>query len=156
MGALVIKKTLLTTLNKAWFCGGTVQLVQAPGEAVTMEEGPARFEDGTADYLAMVAIPRGLAVVSKAMDDDSLGNRLAALTYWTAHQLDSLCHYGTSKPLILVRSPNLDLTKEEMRKLHGALIAFEVVDVHGEFVSCEVIECAASLRNISLRAGCMW
>lgn len=42
-----------------------------------------------------------------------------------------------------------------MAKLHGGLIAFEVLDPKGQYVSCEVIEYAASLKGISLRAGCM-
>lgn len=156
VGALVIKKTLLECLHKPWFCGGTVQLVQAPGEAVTMERGSARFEDGTTDYLSMVAIPKGLAIVREAFKSNALGNRVSALTYWTVHQMASLRHQASSTPLVLVRSPSLSLSKPEMSKLHGALIAFEIVDDEGNFVSCEVLEYAASLIGISLRAGCMW
>lgn len=154
LGALVIKKDLLERLRKPWFCGGTVQLVQAPGTAVTMEQGPARFEDGTTDFLSTILIPPAFAILEKALKN-SLGERVAALTYWTIDQMTKIKHEAGSSPFILVRSPNVTLPKAEMAQLHGGLIAFEVMDKMGEYVSCEVIEYAASLKGISLRAGCM-
>ncbi|EFP83645.1 hypothetical protein PGTUg99_005219 [Puccinia graminis f. sp. tritici] len=154
LGALVIKKELLEKLRKPWFCGGTVQLVQAPGAAVTMEQGPARFEDGTTDFLSTLIIPPAFATLEKALSN-SLGARVAALTFWTVDQMSKIKHEVGNSPFILVRSPNILLPKAEMAKLHGGLIAFEVMDKTGEYVSCEVIEYAASLQGISLRAGCM-
>ncbi|KAI7949460.1 hypothetical protein MJO28_008281 [Puccinia striiformis f. sp. tritici] len=154
LGALVIKKDLLEGLHKPWFCGGTVQLVQAPGMAVTMEQGPARFEDGTIDFLSTLIIPQAFATLDKALNN-SLGARVAALTYWTVDQMTKIKHEVGTSPFILVRSPNILLTKAEMAKLHGGLIAFEVMDKTGEYVSCDVIEYAASMKGISLRAGCM-
>ncbi|KAH9452801.1 hypothetical protein KEM48_001841 [Puccinia striiformis f. sp. tritici PST-130] len=154
LGALVIKKDLLERLHKPWFCGGTVQLVQAPGMAVTMEQGPARFEDGTIDFLSTLIIPQAFATLDKALNN-SLGARVAALTYWTVDQMTKIKHEVGTSPFILVRSPNILLTKAEMAKLHGGLIAFEVMDKTGEYVSCDVIEYAASMKGISLRAGCM-
>lgn len=155
VGALIIKKTLLKSLYKPWFCGGTVQLVQAPGQALTMEQGSARFEDGTTDYLSMIGIPKALSIIDEALSDQQLGKRLSALTYWTVQQMDQLRHQKNDTRFILVRSPSVSLSKKELYELHGALIAFEVVDSMGSFVSCEVIEYAASLKGISLRAGCM-
>jgi len=154
LGALVIKKELLERLNKPWFCGGTVQLVQAPGTAVTMEQGPARFEDGTIDFLSTLIIPPAFATLEKALSN-SLGARVAALTYWTVDQMTKIKHEVGNSPFLLIRSPNIMLPKAEMAKLHGGLIAFEVMDPMGAYVSCEVIEYAASLQGISLRAGCM-
>lgn len=44
LGALVIKKTFLKQLKKPWFSGGTVDVVQVPGDAYTSLDGPERFE----------------------------------------------------------------------------------------------------------------
>lgn len=44
LGALVIKKSFLQLLQKQWFSGGTVEIVQVPGDIYTLEEGVARFE----------------------------------------------------------------------------------------------------------------
>lgn len=44
LGALVVKKSLLQKLKKPWFSGGTVDVVQVPGEAYTLEHGSERFE----------------------------------------------------------------------------------------------------------------
>ncbi|KAH9443412.1 hypothetical protein Pst134EA_031249 [Puccinia striiformis f. sp. tritici] len=76
----------------------------------------------------MAGLPTGL---DKALNN-SLGARVAALTYWTVDQMTKIKH-----------------------ELHGGLIAFEVMDKTGEYVSCDVIEYAASMKGISLRAGCM-
>jgi molybdenum cofactor sulfurtransferase len=35
VGALVVKKTFLTQLNRPWFAGGNVDVVQVPGNLVT-------------------------------------------------------------------------------------------------------------------------
>lgn len=47
VGALVVRKDFLRHLGKRGFAGGSVDVVQAPGELVTYAEGAARFEDGT-------------------------------------------------------------------------------------------------------------
>lgn len=46
LGALVVKKTfLMDVLQRPWFGGGTVNLVQAPGKIVTLTSVPhERFE----------------------------------------------------------------------------------------------------------------
>jgi selenocysteine lyase/cysteine desulfurase len=44
LGALVVKKAFLNMLQKPWFSGGTVDVVQVPGEAYTLETGHERFE----------------------------------------------------------------------------------------------------------------
>ncbi|POW03964.1 hypothetical protein PSHT_11443 [Puccinia striiformis] len=134
-------------LHKPWFCGGTVQLVQAPGMAVTMEQGPARFEDGTIDFLSTLIIPQAFATLDKALNN-SLGARVAALTYWTVDQMTKIKHEVGTSPFILVRSPNILLTKAEMAKLHGGLIAFEVMDKTGEELAFELAACAHAQAKV--------
>ncbi|POW13398.1 hypothetical protein PSTT_03772 [Puccinia striiformis] len=110
----------------------------------------------------MVGLPTGLGALvikkdySRASQTMVLWwNGSVALTYWTVDQMTKIKHEVGTSPFILVRSPNILLTKAEMAKLHGGLIAFEVMDKTGEYVSCDVIEYAASMKGISLRAGCM-
>lgn len=50
LGALVVKKSFLQKLKKPWFSGGTVDVVQVPGEAYTLEHGPERFEVNEINY----------------------------------------------------------------------------------------------------------
>ena len=48
VGALVVKESFLARLERPWFAGGTVDVVQAPGSIVTMTEHlHERFEVST-------------------------------------------------------------------------------------------------------------
>lgn len=45
VGALIVKESFLAQLERPWFAGGTVDVVQAPGNVVTMTSEPyERFE----------------------------------------------------------------------------------------------------------------
>lgn len=44
LGALIVKNQFLQLLEKPWFCGGTVDVVQVPGHKYTLEDGVSRFE----------------------------------------------------------------------------------------------------------------
>ena len=44
LGALVIKKEFSNQLKKPWFSGGSVDVVQVPGEFHTLAEGHEKFE----------------------------------------------------------------------------------------------------------------
>lgn len=52
IGALIAKESFLEKLERPWFAGGTVDIVQAPGTTFTMsQEVHERFEVGTANML---------------------------------------------------------------------------------------------------------
>jgi len=153
VGALVVKKRFLNGLQKPWFSGGTVDVVQVPGEAFTLEEGPAKFEDGTINFLSLSTIPSGLSLISTLIP--LLRPRLASLTHWTIRALSKIQHQSTGKPMVLVCSPLPTLTPDQISQSYGFLITFEVVDAVGEYVNCEIIEYGAGTAGICLRAGCM-
>lgn len=153
LGALVIKKSFLKLLQKQWFSGGTVEIVQVPGDIYTLEEGVARFEDGTVNFLSFVTIPESLSLISGLLK--FLKPRILSLTHWTIHNLATIRHPSTGRPLVYVRSPSTDLSLEVLTKHYGATIAFEVADANGDFISCEEIEYAAGKAGICVRAGCM-
>ncbi|KAF8521933.1 molybdenum cofactor sulfurase [Hysterangium stoloniferum] len=153
VGALVVKKDFLNSLKKPWFSGGTVDVVQVPGEAFTLKDGPERFEDGTINFLSMSIIPWGLSMISTLIP--LLRPRLASLTHWTARALSQIQHESTGKPMVHVRSPLPTLSLAEVSQSYGFLITFEVANAIGEFVNCEIIEYGAGLAGICLRAGCM-
>ena len=45
VGGLIVREDFLRTLQRPWFAGGTVAIVQAPGNVYTMSENPMeRFE----------------------------------------------------------------------------------------------------------------
>lgn len=56
VGALVVKEDFLRFLQRPWFAGGTVSLVQAPGMVFTMSDDPMeRFE--VCLFIYFVVIP---------------------------------------------------------------------------------------------------
>ncbi|KIJ51270.1 hypothetical protein M422DRAFT_26684 [Sphaerobolus stellatus SS14] len=153
LGALVIKKSFLNKLQKPWFSGGTVDVVQVPGDAFTLTDGFERHEDGTINFLSMLTIPRSLSLVTTLIP--ALQPRLACLTHWSVRALSEIKHLVTHKHLVHVRSPPPSLPLSAVSQSYGALVAFEVADENGTFVSCEAIEYGAGKAGICLRAGCM-
>ncbi|GJJ08014.1 hypothetical protein Clacol_002221 [Clathrus columnatus] len=153
LGALVIKKKFLQLLQKPWFAGGTVEIVQVPGDAYTLEEGVARFEDGTINFLSLNIVPRGLSLVAGLIPH--VKPRILSLTHWTMHALDEITHPSNNRPLVYIRSPPLDTPFDELLAHYGGVIAFEVADDNGDFISCDAIEYAAGKANICVRSGCM-
>lgn len=54
VGPLVIKKSLLETMRKSYFAGGTVKCVSVPGPAFVSETGYAKFEVCALSFLQSV------------------------------------------------------------------------------------------------------
>ncbi|KAH8926825.1 PLP-dependent transferase [Atractiella rhizophila] len=152
VGALVIRCSVLEGLKKPWFSGGSVSMVQVPGNVVTLEKGAERFMDGTTDFLSMLPIPKGLDILASVMPE--MGRRLPTLVLWTVAQMQELKH-DNGEELVAVRSPKIGIKLEELKERYGALIAFEILDDEGNFVSSDVVEFGAGKQGICIRAGCM-
>ncbi|KAF8317189.1 PLP-dependent transferase [Clavulina sp. PMI_390] len=52
IGCLVARKEFLTKLQKPWFSGGSVLVVQAPNMGRLLLDGHERWEDGTVNFLS--------------------------------------------------------------------------------------------------------
>ncbi|KAH8827778.1 pyridoxal phosphate-dependent transferase [Flagelloscypha sp. PMI_526] len=151
-GALIIKKSLLSILERPWFAGGNVEIVQVPGTIVTRSSQlHERFEDGTINYLAMPAITTGLRFLREYLP--LLQTRLHVLLQYLCRSLQHLCHEGTNQPVvkILSRQPSSSSPRGEC----GSLISMLFYWPSGEILSNSFIEWAAVENSISLRTGCM-
>jgi selenocysteine lyase/cysteine desulfurase len=139
VGALVARRDALATLARPWFAGGTVDFVSVQNGFHRIKEGVEGFEDGTANFAAIAAIPRGLDF----LDDigmDRIDKHVSALTRYALERL-------RSRPNIVLYGP-ADVSAR------GATIAFNVVDHTGAAIPFEDVELRARQHNISIRGGC--
>ncbi|KAH9920973.1 pyridoxal phosphate-dependent transferase [Fomitopsis serialis] len=146
----------LAKLERPWFAGGTVDVVQAPGNIVTMtSEMHERFEDGTINYLNLPAITDGLRFLSAYLP--FLPLRLSCLMHHLLGSLTALQHDTTGTPIvrILSRTPLRRLRAVGEQSDTGSVVSLIFLFPSGEMVPNTFIEYAAARSSISLRTGCM-
>ncbi|RDX48709.1 PLP-dependent transferase [Lentinus brumalis] len=156
VGALVVKESFLARLERPWFAGGTVDVVQAPGTIVTLtSELHERFEDGTINYLNLPAITDGLRFLSAYLP--FLPLRLSSLTRHLITSLSELRHDTTGAPVvqILSRQPSKVVRSVGEQSDSGSVVALLFLFPSGQMIPNSFVEYAAQQHNISLRTGCM-
>ncbi|KAG8804883.1 hypothetical protein FRC17_005851, partial [Serendipita sp. 399] len=98
VGALIAKKSFLSTLRRKWFSGGTVDFVQAPGQlTLHAKDLTARFEEGTLNYSSLSAIAPGLEFLTNYMPFMTI--RLPMLHHYLHNALESLVYPDTQTHL---------------------------------------------------------
>ncbi|KAJ6450995.1 PLP-dependent transferase, partial [Mycena vitilis] len=156
VGALIAKKSFLRRLERPWFAGGNVDVVQVPGTIVTpSHELHAQFEDGTINYLSLPAVTDGLRFLSAYTP--FLPLRLASLMHYLVSSLSQIRHTDTSAPVVRIFSavPSRRLTSVGDQSDVGSIVSLLFLSPTGEILPNSFIEHAASRLCISLRTGCM-
>ncbi|KDQ56271.1 hypothetical protein JAAARDRAFT_132691 [Jaapia argillacea MUCL 33604] len=156
VGALIVKKSFLEKLERPWFAGGTVDVVQVPGTIVTMSQDlHEQFEDGTINYLTLPAITDGLRFLSAYLP--FLPLRLSCLMHHLTTSLSQLRHENTGSPVvrILSRLPGQVLKSFSEEADTGSIVSLIFLSPSGAMIPNSFIEYAASVRRISLRTGCV-
>ncbi|PPQ93853.1 hypothetical protein CVT25_013562 [Psilocybe cyanescens] len=156
VGALIVKKSFLAQLRRPWFAGGTVDVVQVPGNIMTRaHEMHEQFEDGTINYLQLSAITNGLRFLSAYLP--FLPLRLSSLIFHLTSTLSKIRHDSSGRPVvqILSRAPTKRLRSVGDQSDAGSILALLFFNPSGEMLPNSFIEYAASTQNISLRTGCM-
>lgn len=146
VGALIVRRDKLATLQRPWFAGGTITLASVQGEGWHhLAPGHVGFEDGTVDYLGLPAVRIGLEHL-EAAGIDAVHERVMTLTTWLLDALTSLLHTDGA-PMVRIFGP----TTPECR---GGTIAFYLLDPSGMPYDVHLMEYLAGLERISLRTGC--
>ncbi|KAG9312336.1 PLP-dependent transferase [Chiua virens] len=156
VGALVVKESLLATLERPWFAGGTVNIVQVPGTLVTRATKlHEQFEDGTINYLTLSAITDGLRFLSAYLP--FLPLRLSCLMHFLISSMAELRHDTNGMPVIKILSklPSRRLKSIGEQSDTGSTVSFIILSPSGEMLPNTFIEHMATTYNISLRTGCM-
>ncbi|CAE6417738.1 hypothetical protein ACGC1H_005145 [Rhizoctonia solani] len=144
VGALVAKKGFLDILERPWFAGGAVDLVQVPGVIATPAECiSSRFEEGTINYLTLPAVTAGINMLSEYMD--LLPVRLSSLYHYLYSQISMLQYPDTKTPVvqILTGEPSPPSTAPP----HGYVLSFLILDRKGEMVPLSHIEALAARKD---------
>ncbi|KAJ6569826.1 PLP-dependent transferase [Mycena vulgaris] len=156
IGALVAKKSFLMQLKRPWFAGGTVDVVQVPGRIVTRShELHEQFEDGTINYLALLAVTDGLRFLSAYLP--FLPLRLSCLMHYLISSLSKLRHDTSGAPAVRILSatPSRRLESVGDQSDTGFIISLIFLSPTGEMLPNSFIDYSASKLNVSLRTGCM-
>jgi selenocysteine lyase/cysteine desulfurase len=145
IGALVARRASLAELRRPWFAGGTVDFVSVQSGVHALREGSEGFEDGTANFLAIGAIPAGLAFLEQ-VGVEQMERRATWLALRLIRELARLRH-GNGAPVAQVYGP----TTGECR---GATVAFNVLDPAGVAIPYQVVEARTREARVSVRGGC--
>ena len=145
LGALVARREALERLERPWFAGGTVDFVSTHAPLHALKPGPEGFEDGTPSFLAVSAVPAGLALLEE-VGMARLGSHVASLTRVLLRELTGLRH-ANGAPLVRVHGPT-DLRDR------GGTVALNLLEAAGGVIDYRLVEACAAEAGISLRGGC--
>ncbi|MGZ8829930.1 MAG: aminotransferase class V-fold PLP-dependent enzyme [Thermoanaerobaculia bacterium] len=145
IGALVVRREAFTKLRRPWFSGGTVMYASVLADTHRLRHGHEAFEDGTPDFLNIVALGAGFAL----LDEVRMSRLSAHVRRLTANFLDGLgsLRHGNGVPLAQIYGP-------AGTKDRGGTVAFNVCDRNGEPIPHSAVEERARMAGVSLRVGC--
>jgi molybdenum cofactor sulfurtransferase len=143
IGCLLAREAALAALHRPWFAGGGVVSASPWLGAHRAWDNEVRFEEGTVNYAGLAAIPTGLQLMQRTIDDVQC--RVTLLTAWLLHELATLRH-GNRRPLVTIHGPS----DAESR---GGTIAMTLRDPEGSVWSPARIEQLANDAGIAIRAG---
>lgn len=156
VGALVVKESFLKLLERPWFAGGNVDVVQVPGTLVTRSASlHERFEDGTINYLSLSAVTDGLRFLSVYLP--FLPLRLSCLMHVLTSSLIQMRHDSTGAPVVKILSklPSKRLKYIGEEADSGSTVSLIFLSPSGDMIPNSFVEHVAVSHNISLRTGCM-
>jgi selenocysteine lyase/cysteine desulfurase len=145
VGCLLIRNTMLPTLHRPWFAGGTVNFATVQARAHILSPKEAGFEDGTLNYLGIPAVEIGLQHL-EAVGLELVQTRIRALTGWLLRELAALQH-GNGRHMVRLYGP---LTTDA----RGGTVTMNFYDPDGHLLDYRRVEALAGAQQISLRTGC--
>lgn len=155
LGALIVRKGSASILKKRrYFGGGTVEIVTCGKENWHIQKHGSlheQLEDGTLPVHSIIALDSALNVHQKLFG--SL-ERIASHTAFLAEQLYSklraLRHHNGRGVCTIHKDPS---SRYGDCRTQGPVIAFNLQNSRGDWVSNTEIEKIANIRNIQLRSG---
>jgi molybdenum cofactor sulfurtransferase len=145
VGCLIVRNSVLSTLRRPWFAGGTVDFATVQARANILSRGEAGFEDGTLNYLGIPAVTLGLRHL-QSIGIETINTRVRCLTQWLLQRLNDLRH-SNGRPMARIYGP---VTTSD----RGGTVAMNFYDPEGHLLDYRRVEALAGLQRISLRTGC--
>ena len=145
VGALIARRDALAELERPWFSGGTVDYVSVQNEVHAFRDNEGAFEDGTANFLGIPAVPRGLDHLER-LGLANIETHARGLAMECRALLMSMRHEH-GDPLVKIYGPADDADR-------GATLAFNVLEPGGRAVAFPLVEKRAHATRVSIRGGC--
>jgi selenocysteine lyase/cysteine desulfurase len=155
VGALIARKDFLRKLKRPWFSGGTVDIVGFPRTVTESKVEWERFEEGTLNYTALIAIPAGLNLLNGLISGPTpmLPLRLGILHQWIHEALERIIH-SNGAPVVKVLTPRRDPTGRNGAQM-GYILSLTFHTPTGNHIRPTEVSNRAADMGISLRTGCM-
>lgn len=155
LGALIVKKDTGRILQKRkYFGGGTVDVVLSVKEQwhVLKEHSlHESLEDGTLAFHSILALGAAIDMHNKLFESmDRIAKHTAFLSQRLYDGLASLRH-ANSQQVCMLHSRGF--ASEKTRDMQGPIIAFNVRNRHGAWVSNTEFEKLATVRKFHIRSG---
>ncbi|KAI4217649.1 MAG: hypothetical protein LQ351_000245 [Letrouitia transgressa] len=157
LGALIIRKDASSPLlRRRYFGGGTVEMVTC-----TMEQWHIRkqetlhdqLEDGTLPIHSIIALDSALDVHARLFESmEKVASHTSFLFDKLYNELSSLRHGNGSPVCEMYSGPLID---HEGAQNQGPVIAFNLKDSRGDWVSNAEVEKLANVKSIHLRSGAL-
>ncbi|KAF9959806.1 hypothetical protein BGZ72_008724 [Mortierella alpina] len=163
LGAVLVKTELADKLRKRYFGGGTVSAITS-GEhwQVYRTSLHGRFEDGTLNYLDIVALDLAFESIKEIYGDYSMiSPHVTALHRTLYRAMSELKHYNGA-PLCDIYVDGADENKGNdgtanrlvgNPKEYGPILNFNLKRSNGQWIGYGDVERLASMKNIHVRTG---
>ena len=155
LGALIVRKAAMAPLRqRSYFGGGTVEVVSCGQENWHISKERAlheQLEDGTLPVHNILALDAALTILKKLFDSQE---EVARHTSYLAHEMfEKLCslRHGIGMQLCQIYK-NADSSYVDPTT-QGPIIAFNLRNSQGEYISNSEVEKLANIRKIHLRSG---
>jgi molybdenum cofactor sulfurtransferase len=149
LGALVVRNSVGERLHKAYFGGGTVELLSAVSDLRAPRRRLCeRLEDGTAHFLGILALDAGFDLIDR-LGISAIRDHTDALRELLYTELAALRHASTGRLVCEFYGRH-----EAGRAQQGPVVTFNVRRGDGSFVGYAEVERLAAQAGIQLRTGC--
>ncbi|GAB5491053.1 MAG: aminotransferase class V-fold PLP-dependent enzyme [Phototrophicaceae bacterium] len=145
LGALIMKRDVISKMQRPWFAGGTISVASVQGDSHFLHTNEAGFEDGTINYLSIPAVEIGLRHID-TIGIDTIHERVMVLTEYLLEELTQLKHANGQAVVHIYGDANTDM--------HGGTLALNFYDADGTVFDYRIVENLANEMKISLRTGC--
>ena len=155
LGALIVRNESAPVLQqRSYFGGGTVELVTCGRENWHIQKNGSlheQMEDGTLPIHSIVALDSAMNVHERLFGSLKLvAVHTGFLADQTFRKLATLRHHNGSS--VCQMYGDLSTSYRDSR-LQGPIVAFNLRDRRGEWISNAEVEKLANIRNIQLRSG---
>ncbi|KAF9128958.1 hypothetical protein BGW39_004610 [Mortierella sp. 14UC] len=156
LGAVIVKTELADKLKKSYFGGGTVSAITSDESwQVYRTSLHGRYEDGTLNYLGIVALDLAFDSVQEIYGSYSaISLHVTSLHRLLYQSMKSLKHYnGTSLCDIYVESTDLGSDLVGNPEMYGPILNFNLKRSNGHWIGYGDVERLASMKDIHVRTG---